>query len=338
MQLRLDQVSVRRGTRAVINDLSFTLEEGAIGCLLGPSGSGKTSLLRAIAGLEPLSGGKLFGDGRDLAALPAERRGIGLVFQDLALLPHRDAAGNIAFGLHQLNAAERAQRVREMLQLVGLEHRASAYPHQLSGGEAQRVALARALAPRPRLLLLDEPFAALDAELRERLARELRRILQAERMTALMVTHAQTEAFAFADLIGLLHEGRLHQWDSAYSVYHRPATRWVADFIGEGVFLRGQRRGGAIVTELGTVPSPGPDAAIDLLLRPDDAVHDDASPIQATVIERAFRGAEFLYRLRLASGAEVLALVPSHHDHRIGELIGLRLDLEHVIAFDAPSA
>jgi iron(III) transport system ATP-binding protein len=335
MRLQLESVQVRRGPREVVRGVSFTLEEGAIGCLLGPSGSGKTTLLRAIAGLEPLAGGAIHGDGRDLAPLPPERRGIGLVFQDLALLPHRDAAANIAFGLQRLPTAEREARVQAMLRLVGLEARAQAYPHQLSGGEAQRVALARALAPRPRLLLLDEPFAALDAELRERLARELRRLLQGERMTALLVTHAQTEAFAFADVVGLLHEGLLQQWAAPYALYHQPANRWAADFIGEGVFLRGARRDGAIDTELGTLRAAGADGAVDVLLRPDDVQHDDASALKAEVMERNFRGAEFLYRLRLTSGAEVLALVPSHHDHALGEHIGIRLELDHVIAFPA---
>jgi iron(III) transport system ATP-binding protein len=335
MRLQLESVQVRRGAREVVRGVSFTLEEGAIGCLLGPSGSGKTTLLRAIAGLEPLAGGAIHGDGRDLAPLPPERRGIGLVFQDLALLPHRDAAANIAFGLQRLPTAEREARVQAMLRLVGLEARAQAYPHQLSGGEAQRVALARALAPRPRLLLLDEPFAALDAELRERLARELRRLLQGERMTALLVTHAQTEAFAFADVVGLLHEGLLQQWAAPYALYHQPANRWAADFIGEGVFLRGARRDGAIDTELGTLRAAGADGAVDVLLRPDDVQHDDASALKAEVMERNFRGAEFLYRLRLTSGAEVLALVPSHHDHALGEHIGIRLELDHVIAFPA---
>jgi iron(III) transport system ATP-binding protein len=335
MRLQLESVQVRRGAREVVRGVSFTLEEGAIGCLLGPSGSGKTTLLRAIAGLEPLTGGAIQGDGRDLAPLPPERRGIGLVFQDLALLPHRDAAANIAFGLQRLPTAEREARVQDMLRLVGLEARAQAYPHQLSGGEAQRVALARALAPRPRLLLLDEPFAALDAELRERLARELRRLLQGERMTALLVTHAQTEAFAFADVVGLLHEGVLQQWAAPYALYHQPANRWAADFIGEGVFLPDIRRDGAIDTELGTLRAAGADGAVDVLLRPDDVQHDDASALKAEVMERNFRGAEFLYRLRLASGAEVLALVPSHHDHALGEHIGIRLELDHVIVFPA---
>ena len=337
MELVIDDLHIRYGAHAAVRGVSLRLPAGGIGCLLGASGCGKTSLLRAIAGLTPTTGGRILGDGQDLAALPAESRGVGLVFQDLALMPHLDVAANIGFGLHRLPTAQREARVAQLIALVGLAGREHAWPHELSGGQQQRVALARALAPKPRLLLLDEPFSSLDAELRERLAREVRAILRAEDMTALLVTHSQQEAFAFGEQIGVMHQGRLLQWDTPYRLYHQPDCREVADFVGEGVLLRGERRDGQIETELGRVAAPGSDGPTELLLRPDDVIHDDASPVQAEVIERAFRGAEFLYRLRLASGIEVLSLVPSHHDHRIGERIGLRLDLAHVISFEAPA-
>ena len=333
MELVIDDLHIRYGDHAAVRGVSLRLPAGSVGCLLGASGCGKTSLLRAIAGLTPIAGGRILGDGQDLTTLPPESRGVGLVFQDLALMPHLDVASNIAFGLHRQPQAQREARVAQLLTLVGLAGREHAWPHELSGGQQQRVALARALAPKPRLLLLDEPFSSLDAELRERLAREVRAILRAEDMTALLVTHSQQEAFAFGEQIGVMYRGRLLQWDTPYRLYHQPGCREVADFVGEGVLLRGLRRGGQIETELGRVTAPGADGPTELLLRPDDVLHDDASPVQATVIERAFRGAEFLYRLRLASGAEVLSLVPSHHDHRIGMDIGVRLDLEHVITF-----
>ena len=206
------------------------------------------------------------------------------------------------------------------------------------------MALARALAPRPRLVLLDEPFSALDVEMRERLSQEVRRILLHERTTALLVTHSQLEAFAMADVIGVMRDGRLHQWDSAYRLYHRPADRFVADFIGEGRMLPGRREAdGAIGTELGVLRAHPGDAAaaaaqVDVLLRPDDVVHDDRSPVTAAVSARAFRGAAFLYTLRLDSGHELLSLVPSHHDHAIGTRIGIRLEAQHVVAFDRAGA
>jgi iron(III) transport system ATP-binding protein len=259
-----------------------------------------------------------------------------MVFQDGALLPHLTAQQNVAFGLHRRPQAERARRTRELLELVGLGASAAAYPHELSGGQQQRVALARSLAPRPALLLLDEPFSSLDPELRERLGQDLRRILRSEGTTALLVTHSQQEAFAMADVIGVIADGRLRQWDSGYNLYHRPADRFVAAFVGEGVLAPGESEtDGSVRLELGRVRpraaiAPGP---VHVLLRPDDVVHDDASPLRAVVRRKAFRGAGILYTLRLPSGIELLSLVPSHHDHALGEAIGIRLDLEHVVVF-----
>ena len=262
-----------------------------------------------------------------------------MVFQDYALFPHLDVARNVAFGLGRLGGAERAARTRRMLDLVGLADAGHAYPHELSGGQQQRVALARALAPEPELLLLDEPFSNLDVDLRERLSVEVRAILKAAGITAILVTHDQHEAFAIADEVGIMNDGAIDQWDSAYNVYHQPRTRFVADFVGQGVFVRGVADGsGRLVTELGELSGSLPDGvapgdAVDVLLRPDDIVHDDASPWRAAVQSKTFRGAEFLYTLALASGTRILAVVPSHHDHAIGEAIGIRLEIDHVVAF-----
>ena len=346
--LALHGVSVGYGGRPVVQGLDLTLPQGAIGCLLGPSGCGKTTVLRAIAGFEPVAAGRI-ALGEDIISapgrqVPPERRHIGMVFQDHALFPHLTVAGNVGFGLPR-GAASR-ERVQAMLDTVGLGHAARRYPHELSGGQQQRVALARALAPQPRLLLLDEPFSNLDVELRERLAAEVRQVLKASGTTAILVTHDQHEAFAIADQIGLMEDGRIQQWDTAYNLYHRPANRRVADFIGQGAFLVGtvldNRRMrleiGEVITDtsLCCAEQGEPCAAgheMDVLLRPDDVVHDDASPIRAVVCHKAFRGAEFLYTLRLPSGAQVLSLVPSHHDHAIGEAIGIRLEMDHVVAF-----
>jgi len=343
MWLELENVVRRFGDRSAVNGLSMRLAKGSIGCLLGPSGCGKTTALRCIAGFEPVDAGVIRAHGRVLASesfqSPPESRQIGMVFQDYALFPHLSVLDNVAFGLHRLDRAKRKRRAEEILDTVGLAEHRSNYPHQLSGGQQQRVALARALAPEPEIVLLDEPFSSLDVELRERLSVEVRAVLKALNTTALLVTHDQQEAFAVADVVGVMKEGRLEQWDTPYQLYHRPETRFVADFIGQGVFIPGEIvAAGSVRTELGVVRANGntqwqAGRQVDLLLRPDDVIHDDASTLRAEVCQRAFRGAEFLYTLKLASGVHLLSLVPSHHDHAVGEQIGIRIEPDHVVAF-----
>ncbi|MBZ2207359.1 ABC transporter ATP-binding protein [Massilia soli] len=343
--LELKDISYAHGAHVVVDRLSFQLEPGEIGCLLGPSGCGKTTVLRCIAGFEHVGAGEIFLAGGLIGSathhVPAEQRRIGMVFQDYALFPHLSVAANIGFGLRDLGADASSARVAELLETVGLAGQDQKYPHELSGGQQQRVALARALAPRPRLLLLDEPFSNLDVDLRERLAIEVRDILKAEGTTAILVTHDQHEAFALADQIGVMYEGRIQQWDAPYELYHWPVNRFVADFVGQGVFLPGTIvEPGQIQVELGVLPSDTGTAEVGamvkVLLRPDDVVHDDASEQQAEVVAKAFRGAEFMYTLKLPSGELLLSLVPSHHNHAIGEQIGIRLDIDHVVAFPAP--
>lgn len=355
MFLDLDSVTVRYtrglGARPAVDAVSLAMAPGQIGVLIGPSGCGKTSLLRAVCGLEQAAGGRISIDGRAIADatcgihVPPERRQIGMVFQDYALFPHLSVADNIAYGLHGLPRTTRQERVQQMLELVDLPHTGDRMPHQLSGGQQQRIALARALAPSPRLLLLDEPFSSLDVDLRERLAYDVRSILKQHGTTALVVTHDQLEAFALGDLIGVMQHGRLEQWADAYTLYHRPASRFVAQFIGHGVFAPARivpnGHGYKVETALGllkdvtdrSAPPPFPDNECEVLLRADDVIHDDASPVKARIERKAFRGAEFLYTLRLSSGESLLAQVPSHHDHAVGEWIGIRPDVDHVVTF-----
>ncbi len=352
-QLELNGVVQRYGKHTVVDGVDFRLESGQIACLLGPSGCGKTTLLRCIAGFEEIAAGEIRLHGEIVSTaghrLPPEKRRIGMVFQDYALFPHLTVEENVAFGLGRKQPQDAHLRVRQLLATVGLHGQGDKFPHELSGGQQQRVALARALAPRPELILLDEPFSNLDVGLRERLSLEVREILKREGSTAIMVTHDQHEAFAMADEIGIMYEGRIQQWDVPYNLYHRPANRFVADFIGQGVLLPGIVVGGTNVEmELGKLVSDVPvecsetctdchdGCDVDVLLRPDDVVHDDRSPLQAEVLHKAFRGADILYTLRLTSGAEVLSLVPSHHNHALGEKIGIRLDADHVIAFKKP--
>ncbi|MBT3094647.1 MAG: ABC transporter ATP-binding protein [Candidatus Thiodiazotropha endolucinida] len=342
-QLEVRHASVRYGRQVVVDDVSFELESGVIGCLLGPSGCGKTSLLRAIAGFEPLVHGEILLHGRQVSrpghTLAPEKRRVGMVFQDFALYPHLTVGENVAFGLRGISGKSQRQRVGELLVLVGLSGLEDKYPHQLSGGQQQRIALIRAMAPRPEILLLDEPFSGLDVELREQLAGEVRAILKREGVTAILVTHDQLEAFALADIIGVLGSGRLRQWDSGYHIYHRPADRFVAEFVGQGAMIPGRvLAGGRIESALGTMSADFKQQhqagdSVELLLRPDDIIHDDESDFKLKIVGKVFQGAEYLYTLSLDDGTELLCLVQSHHDHAVGERIGVRLAVDHVVAF-----
>ncbi|MEW8629078.1 MAG: ABC transporter ATP-binding protein [Candidatus Thiodiazotropha sp.] len=342
-QLEVSEVSVKYGRQTVVDRVSFELESAVIGCLLGPSGCGKTSLLRAIAGFEPLTSGEILLHGKSVSrpghTLAPEKRRVGMVFQDFALYPHLTVSDNVAFGLRGMSGRQQRQRVEELLGLVGLRGLEEKYPHQLSGGQQQRIALIRAMAPRPEILLLDEPFSGLDVELREQLAGEVRAILKREGVTAMLVTHDQLEAFALADIVGVLGSGRLRQWDSGFNIYHKPADRFVADFIGQGRMIPGRVLGdGRIESSLGILSADFKQQhqagdAVELLLRPDDLVHDDESDFKLEITDKVFQGAEYLYTLSLDDGTELLCLVQSHHDHGIGERIGIRLAVDHVVAF-----
>jgi iron(III) transport system ATP-binding protein len=343
----------------IVNGLSLELKQGEIGCFLGYSGCGKTTALRAIAGLEQSRDGIVFlnnqcltnkTDRNSYAVAPA-KRGMGMVFQDYALFGHLSVAKNIAFGLNKWSAADKKARVAEMLELVELSEHADKRPNELSGGQQQRVALARALAPKPKLLLLDEPFSNLDVVLRESLAMNVRDILKRTNTTAILVTHDQNEAFALADKVGVMHKGKLVQWATPSQLYHEPISPFVAEFVGEGAMIDGIIKEGHVETALGDIyrrmeiydesgypqyceydyPNGTP---IKVLVRPDDIIHDDESTQTALVVGRVFRGANYLYRLQLDDGQTVLSLVASHHNHEIGSQIGILPILEHVVVFD----
>ena len=341
--IEIKNVSLSIEGREILEDVSFGVNEAGIACLLGPSGCGKTTLLRCIAVFENHHHGEVWIKGIRVSNpthhLSVEQRHIGMVFQDYALFPHMNVKDNITFGLKNLNANMVSQRLEELVDLLSLQKHIDKYPHNLSGGQQQRVALARAMAPRPGVLLLDEPFASLDIELREQIARELRQILKQDGITTIMVSHNQLEAFAMADVIGVMNEGRLLQWDTAFNLYHEPQTAVVADFIGEGVFIAGEVvNDKEVKTEIGVIKSNSAHAAetgsvVRVLIRPDDIIHDDESATTARVTDKAFRGAEFLYTLELESGLRLMSLVPSHHDHPINEPIGIRLEIDHLVLF-----
>jgi iron(III) transport system ATP-binding protein len=328
-----------------VDALSLVVEAGQILALLGPSGCGKTTTLRLIAGFEAPDRGSVEIRGQPVSApglsVPPEARGVGMVFQDYALFPHLAVGDNVAFGLGRLDRPGRARRVAEVLELVGLGGLARRYPHELSGGQQQRVALARALAPAPALICLDEPFSNLDADLRALMREEIAKILRLTGTTAIFVTHDQQEAFTVADAVGVLNAGHLEQVAAPYEVYHHPATRFVAEFVGEADFLRCIVREEGIVSEIGTFRNPDGHPVgmpVDIMIRPDDIdfiPHPDGNVV---IVGGQFQGAENVYRLRLASGARVHSVQPSTTLYPIGTRVRLVANLAHVVAFDLTNA
>lgn len=310
--LTLTDVAARIGQQRVLNGVSLELAHGDIGCLLGPSGCGKTTLLRVIAGLQEITRGEIrIGDtvvSRDDYTLETEQRNVGMVFQDFALFPHLTVRENIGFGIGRVPANERNRRIAELVRLTGLNGLESRYPHEISGGQQQRVALARALAPSPDVLLLDEPFSSLDRELRETLACEVRDILKAENVTAMLVTHDPFEAFAMADQVGVIHEGEILQWGDSYRLYHAPEHPFVARFIGQGDCLAGRLRApDRLETPLGeiTLPRPLEGEYATLFVRPELLNVVEQGPIRARVLQRRFRGAFYLYDMALPDGSRL---------------------------------
>jgi|TARA_Y100000310_G_scaffold285071_1_gene308262 iron(III) transport system ATP-binding protein len=341
--LEVRNISCNYELERAVFDLSLTVNRGEQVCLLGPSGCGKTTVLRAIAGFHPLLTGGIFINDQQVSAVgamvPPEARRVGMVFQDHALFPHLSVRQNIASGLRQLSAHEQKTAVGDMLDRMGLSRHAEKYPHELSGGQQQRVALARALAPKPLLLLMDEPFSNLDQELREHMGQEVSDMLKESDITCVMVTHDQNDAFALGDQVGVMADGAIIQWDTPYNLYHQPRTHFVADFIGNGIFLPGTVSGTSrVVTSLGDLDSNADlelaaDTLVEVLIRPDDVVHDPDGPIQATVRRRAFKGAEIMYTLRTAEDITLLALFPSHANFEIGDDVSARLAVDHLVVF-----
>jgi iron(III) transport system ATP-binding protein len=328
--------------RPAIRDISFSAREGEILCLLGPSGCGKTTVLRAIAGFEPVRSGEIFLSGRRVSSssdtIPTEERHVGMVFQEYALFPHLRVVGNIAFGLGHLSRSDRENRVQEMLRLTGLEGFERRYPHELSGGQQQRVALARALVQNPVVLLLDEPFSNLDPDMAGRMRQELHTLLRRMKTTTILVTHDHDEAFAMADRIAVLNHGVLEQMDSPEIIYHLPSTPFVADFVGQADFITGHVREGMVHTELGVFPNTlaaEEEAPVVVMIRPDDIHLLPNKSAGPRIVARQFRGSENLYTVRLGSGQIVHSSQSSTSVYQEGTAVELRVSATHTVLFRA---
>ena len=343
-KLDVKKIDVAYGKKQIVFEVDFSLEESQIGCLLGPSGCGKTTVLRTIAGFEKPTKGEIVLNDQKLndskTFVEPEKRQIGMVFQDIALFPHLSVVNNIQFGIRSWNEPQRGNRIRELLELIGMSQFERSYPHQLSGGQQQRIALARAMAPRPSLLLMDEPFSSLDVELREQLAREVRLILKQEKISAILVTHDQDEAFAMSDHISVMNQGKILQNDSAYNLYHCPLNRFVAEFIGEGALLPGVFTSeDTISTELGEISGTlmenfKKEDKVEILIRPEDVIISDASDYQAVITARYFRGSAFLYTLKTIGGLELQCLIAGSDSLQIDQSIGVSLQIERPVVFN----
>jgi iron(III) transport system ATP-binding protein len=343
----IDVKQVSKGYKQTIAVTSCDLEvaSGEILALLGPSGSGKTTLLRLIAGFEKPDDGRICIGGRmvvDLAHsvwVAAEDRGVGMVFQDYALFPHLTVAQNIRFGLRGASKEERQLRVKELLRLTELEGYTNRYPHELSGGQQQRVALARALAPRPRVVLLDEPFNGLDPDLRPQMRREVAQILRHLSTAAILVTHDQEEALGMADRVAVIRHGELQQIGTPEDIYYSPTTAFVANFVGHADFIPGVIADNEVHTEIGVFPRPPhlPAGSVKVMIR-HEAVNSKPGGILATVEEREFLGGEILYRLRLPSGATVHLEQRKPVHWPVGYQVPIEVQLPNVVAFPSFSS
>ena len=346
--LVIDGVSVTHGSTLAIDNVSLRIDSGDLVAVLGPSGCGKTTLLLAIAGLLPVVAGSIRLGARELSSpgrtVPAEKRGIGWVPQEASLFPHLSVADNIGFAVPR--GRDRAARVTELASLVGLGALTGRAPNQLSGGQAQRVALARALAPRPELLLLDEPFAALDTQLRVGLRREVAELLRAQGTTSLLVTHDQEEALTLADKVAVLRDGRLEQFGTPEQIYQHPASDWVASFVGDVVELDGLWRGGRVACALGAVEAtavgftPADGDPVRLMLRPEwivprpELLAHAAAGADARVTAISYAGHDAMLSCDLVSGPTVRMRMAAVELPHVGE--DLRLAVQRPgLAFPA---
>ncbi len=342
-KLKIDDISYSIKDNTILENLSFNVLSEEIVCIIGPSAAGKTTLLRIIAGFDKIDSGYVqindtLVDNTEIFVEPHKRK-VGIIFQDIALFPHLSCKDNILFGISSQENHKKENRLQYLSDILGIYEIRNKFPHEISGGQQQRVAIARALAPQPEVLLLDEPFSALDEELKDQLIKDLRKLLKKEKITSIIITHNIKESFQISDKVAYLSSKKILQYDTPYDMYHRPSSREIANFCGIGSFLKGiVVDSNHIKTSLGVLfgsTSPfSKNDLVDVMIRPDDVIHDDDSTQSARVVEKFFHGSDFLYKLELNDGQNVLCFTPSHHDHSINEMIGIKAELDHLILFN----
>tara|TARA_Y100000389_G_C17460712_1_gene521413 strand:+ start:848 stop:1897 length:1050 start_codon:yes stop_codon:yes gene_type:complete len=342
-KLQIESVKIVLENTTILNDINFAIKSGEIVSLMGSSASGKTSLIRSIAGYQNIASGVIKIDNNIVdntkIFIGVDKRNTGVIFQDLALFPHLTVRENIIFGLYKKTQQDKNNRAAQLEDMLNISSITNRYPHQISGGQQQRVAIARAIAPKPTILLLDEPFSALDEELKESLMNDIKYILKKEATTAILITHNPKEAFTMSDKIAFLSDGKICQYDTPYNIYHKPLSKEIANFFGITSFLKATIKDtNHIETVLGTIFGntekfkKGED--VYLLIRPDDIIHDDNSTESARVVDKIFYGSDFLYKLELKDKQKIYCYTPSHHNHSINENIGIKPVIDHLILFN----
>ena len=343
MKLQIENVSLSIEGDSILENLNLNVDEHEILSIIGPSASGKSSLLRMIAGFENINSGKIKLNNSivdDMVTkVEPQKRNIGIIFQDLALFPHLNCKDNILFGISKNCIDQKLNRLDRLASLLGISQILESFPHEISGGQQQRVAIARALAPKPEILLLDEPFSALDEELKETLILDVKKLLKEEKITTIVITHNIKEAFQLSDKIAFLDNKKIMQCDTAYNLYHKPLTKEIAQFCGIGSFINGSVVDmNHVSTNLGNLfgntSKFAPGSKVIVMIRPDDIIHDDDSTQSAKVIEKIFHGSDFLYKLELTKDETVFCYASSHHNHAINEVIGIKPEIDHLIIFD----
>ena len=343
MKLEIENISLNIDGNLIIDNLNLNIYEQEIISIIGPSASGKSSLLRIIAGFENINSGRVkingvIVDDRSKVVEPQNRK-VGIIFQDLALFPHLNCENNILFGIEKYTPTEKSKRLERLSTLLDISGILKSFPHEISGGQQQRVAIARALAPKPEILLLDEPFSALDEKLKETLMSDVKKLLKEEKITTIVITHNIKEAFEISDKIAFLDNKKIIQYDTAYNLYHKPLTEDIAIFCGIGSFIQGRVIDtNHVQTELGQFFGDASKfsigSVVKVMVRPDDIIHDDNSTQSAKVIEKIFHGSDFLYKLELSDGERVYCYTPSHHNHSLNEVIGIKPVIDHLIIFN----
>jgi len=341
-KLNLQSVGIVLDSKVILDDVNLKIDTGEIVSLMGSSASGKTSLIRSIAGFHNITSGMIQIDGEivddSISRSDVAMRNVGVIFQDLALFPHLTVRENICFGLNNVDSAQQQNRAKKLEDLLSIENITDRYPNQISGGQQQRVAIARAIAPKPNLLLLDEPFSALDYELKDNLMNDIMKLIKSENITAILITHSAEEAFKMSDKIAFISNNTITQFANPYDIYHRPASKEIANFFGISSYIKAKITDSSHINCIlgdfvGMVDQYNKDDKVELLIRPDYIIHDDNSLFSAKVTEKTFRGSDFLYKLELKDGQNIFCYAPSHHNHQVNEVIGIKLDLDHLVIF-----